>query len=141
MIVLLNYFSNSTTAAMDGMDLSSIPFFTEFSNIKSNFVHLIAMLDSSDVPTVNLLSLLSAHNEYFKDITIFIQRLRPYIPLFADLLTESPMRRPGTDGDIDQIVPYESVVRQLNEDTLASYGILDIHMFTLVIVYKGQHSV
>ena len=32
------------------------------------------------------------------------------------------MRRPGKDGDIDQIVPYESVVRQLNEDTLASSG-------------------
>ena len=54
---------------MDGMDLSSIPFFTEFSNIKSNFVHLIAMLDSSDVPTVNLLSLLSAHSYLSPKVT------------------------------------------------------------------------
>ena len=54
-IFSLNYYSNATTAAQDGMDLSSIPFFTEFSSIKSNFVHLIAMLDSSDVPKVSRL--------------------------------------------------------------------------------------
>ena len=57
-----------------------------------------------------------------RTFTVIIQNLRPYVPLFTELLTESPMRRPGKDGDIDQIVPYESVVRQLNEDTLASSG-------------------
>ena len=46
--------SNATTAAVDGMDLSSLPMFTEFSGIKSNFVHLVAMLDTTDVPKVSL---------------------------------------------------------------------------------------
>ena len=48
--------SNATTAAVDGIDLSSLPIFAEFSSIKSNFVHLVAMMDTSDVPTVSLRS-------------------------------------------------------------------------------------
>jgi hypothetical protein len=84
--------NSSSGDLVNGIDLSSLPMFTQFSDVKSNFGHLIAVLDTSDAP----------------------RSLRPYIPLFTELLLESPMKIAG------KTIPYEMVVKHLNQDTVFS---------------------
>lgn len=72
------------------MQLSDLPVKFQLDNLHSNFVEMIAILDTSAVPG----------------------KLRPYIMLLLDLLFESPIRRGNT------ITPYEEVVRELSADTM-----------------------
>ncbi|KAK3859607.1 hypothetical protein Pcinc_034292 [Petrolisthes cinctipes] len=78
--------------------ISQLPFKFQLDDIHSNFVEMIAVLDTVYLPT----------------------SLRPYLTLLLDLIFESPVVRG------DQVIPYEDVVRELAADTLnqdASVGL------------------
>ncbi|XP_052223206.1 uncharacterized protein C05D11.1-like isoform X7 [Dreissena polymorpha] len=68
--------------------LDKIPFRFELDDIHTNFVQINALLDSSNVP----------------------QELKYYLPLFCEVLFESPLEREGV------IVPHEDVISQLEDD-------------------------
>ncbi|XP_069943754.1 uncharacterized protein C05D11.1 isoform X1 [Cherax quadricarinatus] len=70
--------------------LSQLPIKFQLDDLHSNFVEIIAVLDTSTVPA----------------------ELRPYLTLLLDLLFESPILREGS------IIPYEDIVRELSADTL-----------------------
>ncbi len=88
--------STPSSSAVNGIDLSSLPMFAHFTDAKTNFAYLKAVLDTSAVP--------ASH--------------RPYLPLFTALLLESPMQIGNT------FVPYEAVVKHLNQETIENSGIL-----------------
>lgn len=87
---------SSTTSESKVQDprfnLADVPMFMQLDHLQTNFVYIIALLDSSSVD----------------------DNLRPYLPLLLDLLQESPVKR-GND-----IVPYQEIVAQLEEDTVAT---------------------
>ncbi|XP_027214952.2 uncharacterized protein C05D11.1 isoform X2 [Penaeus vannamei] len=72
------------------LQLSDLPVKFQLDNLHSNFVEMIAILDTSAVPAT----------------------LRPYIMLLLDLIFESPIQRDNS------IIPYEEVVRELSADTI-----------------------
>ncbi|ERL93539.1 uncharacterized protein C05D11.1 [Dendroctonus ponderosae] len=74
------------------IDLSQAPVFTYFDDLKTSFVYLNALLDTSSIPS----------------------HLRIYLPLFLESLLELPIERNGV------MVPYEQVVAELNDDTVSS---------------------
>ncbi|XP_023020385.2 uncharacterized protein C05D11.1 isoform X1 [Leptinotarsa decemlineata] len=74
------------------LDLSETPVFTYFDHLKTSFVYMFAVLDTSSIPS----------------------ELRTYLPLLLESLLELPLERDG------QIIPYEAVVAQLNDDTVNS---------------------
>ncbi|KAK7070200.1 hypothetical protein SK128_011894, partial [Halocaridina rubra] len=71
--------------------LSNLPVKFQLDDLNSNFVEIVAVLDSSSL----------------------LPTLRPYLTLYLDLIFESPISR----GEV--IVPYEEVVRELTADTLS----------------------
>ncbi|CAH1389034.1 unnamed protein product [Nezara viridula] len=73
-------------------NLSNVPVFMQLDHLQTNFVYIIALLDSSSVD----------------------DKLRPYLPLLLDLLQESPVKRGNN------IIPYQEIVSQLEEDTIAT---------------------
>ncbi|KAL3870529.1 hypothetical protein ACJMK2_038583 [Sinanodonta woodiana] len=86
--------------------LADIPFQFQLDDICTSFVQIRALLDSSGVP----------------------QELKYYLPLFCEVLFESPMFRNGV------LISHEEVIEQLQADTLvteASLGIQGEH-FSLV---------
>ncbi|XP_066250958.1 uncharacterized protein C05D11.1-like [Euwallacea similis] len=74
------------------LDLSKTSIFTYFDDLKTSFVYLYAIMDTSNIPS----------------------NLRIYLPLLLESLLELPIERKGV------IVPYEQVVAQLNDDTVCS---------------------
>lgn len=74
------------------IDLSSTPVFTYFDDLKTSFVYVYALLDTSRVPS----------------------DLRMYLPLLLESLLELPLERDG------KLIPYEEVVAQLDDDTVSS---------------------
>ncbi|KAJ8921035.1 hypothetical protein NQ315_015831 [Exocentrus adspersus] len=74
------------------IDLAETPVFTYFDHLKTSFVYIFALLDTSSVPS----------------------ELRSYLPLLLESLLELPIERDG------KIIPYEDVVAQLNDDTVSS---------------------
>lgn len=82
-----------TDSNPDGrLDLSQTPVFTYFDHLKTGFVFIYGLLDTSKVP----------------------QDLRVYLPLLLESLLELPIERDG------QLIPYEDVVAQLNDDTVTT---------------------
>lgn len=75
-----------------GIDLCALPVYAEAFDLHSNFIYIIASLNTNSLPV----------------------ELRPYLLLFLELLTESPIMRDG------KIIPYEEVVNQLEADTVAT---------------------
>ncbi|XP_064101551.1 uncharacterized protein C05D11.1-like [Macrobrachium nipponense] len=71
--------------------LSNLPVKFQLDDLHSNFVEVIAILDTSTLRPP----------------------LRPYLTLLLDLLFESPVLRN------DAVIPYEEVVRELSADTLS----------------------
>ncbi|XP_050309780.1 uncharacterized protein C05D11.1-like [Anthonomus grandis grandis] len=87
------------------VDLSKTPVFTYFDDLKTSFVHIYALLDTSDVP----------------------EDLRIYLPLLLESILELPIEKDG------KLTPYEEVVAQLNDDTVStgtSLGIGACGMFS-----------
>ncbi|KAG5896524.1 hypothetical protein JTB14_020497 [Gonioctena quinquepunctata] len=74
------------------LDLTKTPIFTYFDDLKTNFVYVFALLDTSSLPP----------------------ELRPYLSLLLESLLELPIERDG------KIIPHEEVVAQLNDDTVNS---------------------
>lgn len=74
------------------LDLSKTSLFTYFDDLKTSFVYLYALLDTSNVPS----------------------NLRIYLPLLLESLLELPVDRNGV------VVPYEQIVAELNDDTVCS---------------------
>ena len=75
---------------LDHFDLKKMPVNFQFDQISSNFVYLTAVIDTSVVPL----------------------NLKPYIPLFLEMVLESPVLEGETE------IPYEEVVAKLSEDTV-----------------------
>ena len=77
---------------LDNFDLKRMPVFLQFDQISSNFVDLLTMLNTDQVP----------------------QALKHHLHLLLELLLESPFSINRVD------TPHETVVAQLSEDCLAS---------------------
>lgn len=77
----------------DHIDLSNTPVFTYFDHLKSGFVYLVALMDTSNIS----------------------MEFRPYLPILLETLLESPIDRNG------EIISYEDVIIQLQDDTV-SFG-------------------
>ncbi|KAH0820104.1 hypothetical protein GEV33_002687 [Tenebrio molitor] len=73
------------------IDLSKTSVYTYFDHIKSEFIYMYALLDSTALP----------------------QEYRIYLPLMLESLFESPIRKNG------KLIPYEDVIEQLNNDTVS----------------------
>ena len=95
-----NYIKDYISGDILGFDhLSKIPYKFQLDDIKSNFITIRALLDTS-----NCLS----------------PKLRLYLPLWSQLITESAILRDGV------LIPYEQVVKELASETVyngASIGI------------------
>ncbi|XP_069192343.1 uncharacterized protein C05D11.1 isoform X2 [Procambarus clarkii] len=79
---------------------SELPIKFQLDDLHSNFVEMIAVLDTVAVPT----------------------ELRPYLTLLLDLIFESPVLRGSS------IIPYEDVVRELSADTLSQDSTLGLSL-------------
>lgn len=88
----LKIFRPTDKVSPPGLDLKKLPVYAEAFDLHSNFVYIITSLNTESVPT----------------------NLRPYLLLFTELLTESPILRNG------KLIPYEEVVAQLEADTVAT---------------------
>lgn len=71
-------------------DLSRVPFRIQYDLIKTNFISIQVLLDTSELSVSE----------------------RLYLPLISELVFESPINRDGT------IVPYETIVSELFSDTI-----------------------
>ncbi|XP_030845247.1 uncharacterized protein C05D11.1-like [Strongylocentrotus purpuratus] len=92
-------YSNLGGGAGDtGLDLQSLPFTFQLDDIHTNFVKLSTLLDTSTVDA----------------------SLKPYLPLYLELLFESPILRDGA------LVSHEDVITQLAGDTLATRSCLGV---------------
>jgi len=89
-------FNTSSAKQMEDFDLRKMPVFFQFDQVLSNFVYLFTVLDTTEIP----------------------QNLKPYLPLFLEMMLESPI----LEGDTE--IPYEEVVTKLSEDCLeSSFGL------------------
>ena len=83
-------FKTDGPSKLEQFDLKTLPIFSQFDEITSNFVYLNLVIDTSVIP----------------------QHLKPYIPLLLEMVLESPV----LEGEKE--IPYEEVVSQLSEDTV-----------------------
>jgi len=88
---MTSYMTNDA-AQMENFDLNKMPVFFKFDQVNSNFVYLTTIIDTNSIP----------------------QKLKLYLPLFLELILESPI----LEGDVE--IPYEEVVAKLAEDTIIS---------------------
>jgi len=88
---MTSYMTNDA-AQKENFDLNKMPVFFKFDQVNSNFVYLTTIIDTNSIP----------------------QKLKLYLPLFLELILESPI----LEGDVE--VPYEEVVAKLAEDTIIS---------------------
>ena len=86
----LDNWNSSQNVVKFGIDLSQLTFNVSLTHVKTEFVYLRLLLDANSVPG----------------------ELREFLPLFTELLTESPMTIDG------KVVPHEDVIQALNEDTI-----------------------
>ena len=75
---------------LEHFDLKKMPVTFQFDQISSNFVYLTLLIDTSVIPL----------------------KLKPYLPLFLEMVLESPVLEGETE------IPYEEVVAKLSEDTV-----------------------
>eukprot|EP00795_Rhopilema_esculentum_P010837 gene10837-19653_t len=90
--------TENSPAKVPKFHVSEIPFAFQLDNIKSLFLQMSVVFNTSAIP----------------------QDLRFYLPLYSDLIFELPILRDG------QLIPHDDVVKQLAADTLsnaASVGI------------------
>ncbi|XP_022082849.1 uncharacterized protein C05D11.1-like [Acanthaster planci] len=87
-----NLLGNQEAGGAEVMDLKQIPFTFQLDDVHTNFVLFSVLLDTSSVPA----------------------DLKPYLPLFMEIIFESPVMRDGV------LIPYEDVVTQLAADTLST---------------------
>ncbi|KAI5736858.1 hypothetical protein M8J76_007821 [Diaphorina citri] len=85
-------FTSNSAKQHPNFDVSNSPLFFQIDHIKTNFVYLFVLMDSSELS----------------------QELRFYLQLYFELIMESPVQRG------DKTVPYEDVVAQLEADTVGS---------------------
>ncbi|KAF6215152.1 hypothetical protein GE061_009903 [Apolygus lucorum] len=88
----INVFTSDSDKQDPRFNTKEVPLYVQLDHLKTNFVYLFALMDSGSLRS----------------------DLRPYLPLLLNLVLESPIRRDG------EIVSYEDVVHQLEEDTLAA---------------------
>ena len=75
---------------LSDFNLTKMPVWFQFDQINSNFIYLTTVIDTSSIP----------------------QKLKVYIPLFLEMVLESPI----LEGE--QEIPYEEVVTKLAEETI-----------------------
>jgi len=91
-------FNSKSEVQPEGFDLRKLPVYFQLDQVATNFVYLYAVINTESVP----------------------QKLKPYLPLFLELLLESSVVEDGVE------VPYEEVVAKLAEDTLAATSSLGV---------------
>ena len=79
------------------VDESKSPIRIHYDSIKTNFVGINLLMDSSNCLT---------------------KQERLYLPLLIELLLESPIERATKEGEAGDLVPYEQVVSELFSDTV-----------------------
>jgi len=94
--------TNYSELAMDQnplFPLRDLPFRFQLDDIHTNFVTLHTLLDTSSVPP----------------------SLKLFLPLFLEVLFESPVKRNGA------IIPHDVVIKELAEDTVSTAATLGVH--------------
>lgn len=84
----------SAANKIEKFPLAEIPFQFQLDDIRTNFVQINALLDSSELSTEE----------------------RYYLPLFCEVLFESPILRDG------ELIDHEEVIKQLQADTVSFSG-------------------
>eukprot|EP00112_Aurelia_sp_Birch-Aquarium-sp1_P017903 Seg42.13_Seg42.8 transcript_id=Seg42.13_Seg42.8/GoldUCD/mRNA.D3Y31 product="putative protein C05D11.1" protein_id=Seg42.13_Seg42.8/GoldUCD/D3Y31 len=90
---------DNTIAKVPKFQVSEIPFAFQLDDIKSLFLQMTVVLNTSLIP----------HD------------LRFYLPLYADIIFESPILRDGV------LIPHNDVVKQLAADTLSNSSSLGVY--------------
>ena len=77
--------------------LSSLPFFLQFDQIRSNFIEIRLLFDTSS----------------------FSPSLRPLLELYLDIIFDLPIYRKGESGEVT-LIPHSQVVKELKALTVSS---------------------
>lgn len=85
-------FTSKSDQQHPNFDVSKSPLFFQIDHIKTNFVYLFVLMDSSELSS----------------------ELRFYLQLYLELIMESPIVRG------DKTIPYEQIVEELEADTVAN---------------------
>lgn len=91
-----NYPCNSQCECISDFSLQKMPCRFQLDDIQSIFVRMDVLMDTSDLPP----------------------NLRLYLPLYIELIMESPMNLNG------EVIPYETIVEQLRTDTVSHMAML-----------------
>lgn len=91
-------YKNKDVEKSDKFPIDEIPFKFQLDDLHTNFVQMMVLMDSVDIP----------------------MDLRYYLPLYLEVLFESPILRDGV------IIPREKVIAQLQADTLENHASLGL---------------
>lgn len=89
---------NKESEKSDAFPIDDIPFKFQLDDLQTNFVQMMVLLDSVNIP----------------------MELRYYLPLYLEILFESPILRDGV------IIPRETVIAELQADTLENHASLGL---------------
>ncbi|KAG0305550.1 hypothetical protein BGZ98_003958 [Dissophora globulifera] len=109
-------FKNEIQKHLDS-DPAEIPFFIEFDHIKSEFVESTLYFTSTELPA----------------------RLRPYLDIYFDSFFSLPLVDPATGKE----TPFESVVKQLDNDTVSrgcGVGVSESFRQLALVVLKTERT-
>ena len=116
----INRFCNrdhtSNCSSPKNFDLNQISLRFQLDHVKTNFVHLFALMDTSQVD--------EGH--------------RMYLALLMNCLLESAMMRPSDSGEL-QLIPFEQVVAQLAADTIKTTATLGMDCSGADNFFCGAH--
>lgn len=112
---LLERGNSKTKGTIANVDLEKFPVHVTVCNVNTAFVSVSVTDGAPRRNTSHIQShiLFQQITAYFNTHTI-TPELRPYLRLFLDLITESPLRT--ADGTL---IPYEDVCKQLESDTVS----------------------
>ncbi|XP_043275299.1 uncharacterized protein C05D11.1-like [Venturia canescens] len=84
-------YNSETSEQHPRFDVKKLPIYTYLDHVNTNFIYMSVLMDTAPIN----------------------RESRPYLPLLLEAMTESSIMRNG------KIIPYEEVVAELEEDTIA----------------------